>query len=132
LARALVRVPLRGRHERHPAGPAGRDRIPCGTTDSASGLQIYQVEQGDARLARFEGALEYHPTSFLHLRGTADYVAGQNTKTAQPLPSIPPFRTTYTVRLEGEGTSAFARPYLSLGGETHARLGIRAAGGGWR
>jgi outer membrane receptor protein involved in Fe transport len=95
--------------------------VPSGTTDSASGLQIYQVEQGDARLAGFEGALEYHPTSFLHLRGTADYVAGQNTTTGQPLPSIPPFRATYTVRLEGEGTSVLARPYLSVGGETHAR-----------
>ena len=90
--------------------------VPTGTIDSASGFQIYDVTQGDARLSGLEAAVQYHPTTYLHLQGTADYVRGQNTTTDQPLPQMPPFRATYTARLEG-GRGA----YLSVGGETNAR-----------
>jgi len=34
---------------------------------------------------------------------------------------MPPFRATYTARLEGRSLGALASPYLSLGGETNAR-----------
>jgi len=90
--------------------------VPTGTTDSASGFQIYDVTQGDARLSGLEAALQYHPTTYLHLQGTADYVRGQNTTTDQPLPQMPPFRATYTARLEGSHGA-----YLSVGGETNTR-----------
>ena len=90
--------------------------VPTGTVDSASGFQIYDVTQGDARLSGLEAAVQYHPTPYLHLQGTADYVRGQNTTTDQPLPSMPPFRATYTARLEGRRGE-----YLSVGGETNAR-----------
>ena len=41
---------------------------------------------------------------------------GQNTSTDQPLPNMPPFRATWTARLEhGQ------RAYFSIGGETNAR-----------
>ena len=66
--------------------------IPTGTTDTASGFQIYDVVQGDARLTGLEGALQWHPTPYLHLQGTADYVNGENTTTNNPLPNMPPFR----------------------------------------
>lgn len=95
--------------------------VPTGQVDSASGFQIYDVTQGNARLTGFETAVEYHPTKFLHLRGTADYVNGQNRSTDQPLPNMPPFRATYTARLEGERLGTLASPYLSIGGETNAR-----------
>jgi iron complex outermembrane receptor protein len=88
--------------------------VPTGTVDSASGFQIYDVTQGDARLTGLEAALQYHPTTYLHLQGTADYVRGQNTTTDQPLPQMPPFRATYTARLEGSHGA-----YLSVGGETN-------------
>ncbi|HEU4699353.1 MAG TPA: TonB-dependent receptor [Gemmatimonadales bacterium] len=94
---------------------------PTGTVDSASGFQIYDVTQGDARLLGFEAALEYHPTAFLHLHGTADYTHGQNTSTGTPLPAMPPFRASYGVRLEGERLLGLAEPYVSLDGETNAR-----------
>ncbi|HEX5574562.1 MAG TPA: TonB-dependent receptor, partial [Gemmatimonadales bacterium] len=68
-------------------------------TDAVSGFQIFDVTQGDARLLGFEGAVEYHPTRYLHLQGTADYTNGTNTTTDTPLPSMPPFRATYLVRL---------------------------------
>lgn len=95
--------------------------VPTGSVDSASGFQIYDVTQGDARLAGFEASLQYHPTPFLHLQGTADYVNGQNTTTSQPLPSMPPFRATYTVRLEGGPGTWLQSPYFSIGGQTNAR-----------
>ena len=94
--------------------------VPTGTVDSASGFQIYDVTQGNARLSGFEASLQYHPTSYLHLQGTADYVHGQNSTTNQPLPSMPPFRATYTVRLEG-GSGWVESPYVSIGGQTNTR-----------
>jgi iron complex outermembrane recepter protein len=94
---------------------------PTTEVDPASGFQIFDVSQGDARLLGFEGAFEYHPTRYLHLQGTADYTNAQNTTTDEPLPTIPPFRATYTVRLEGEQAGWLESPYLSLGGETNAR-----------
>jgi iron complex outermembrane recepter protein len=94
---------------------------PTTEVDPASGFQIFDVSQGDARLLGFEGALEYHPTRYLHLQGTADYTHGQNTTTDTPLPSIPPFRATYTVRLEGDRIGGLESPYLSVGGESNTR-----------
>jgi iron complex outermembrane receptor protein len=94
---------------------------PTAEIDPASGFQIFDVSQGDARLLGFEGAFEYHPTRYLHLQGTTDYTYAKNTTTDMPLPSIPPFRATYTVRLEGERAGWLESPYLSLGGESNAR-----------
>jgi iron complex outermembrane receptor protein len=95
--------------------------VPTGTTDPESGFEIYDVTQGDATLAGFEGSLEYHPTEYLHLQGTADYVHGTNTSTHDPLPSMPPFRATYLARLEGRKLGSLSSPYLSVGGESNAR-----------
>ena len=65
--------------------------------------------------------MEYHPTTYLHLRGTADYTRGQNTTTESPLPFIPPFRATYSARLEGGEWGWLEEPYFSIGGESNAR-----------
>lgn len=97
--------------------------VPTGSVDSASGFQIYDVTQGNARLAGFESAAQYHPTRWLHLQGTADYVNGTNTSTDNPLPSMPPFRATYTLRIEPGGEGVIRNPYFSVGGETNARQG---------
>jgi iron complex outermembrane receptor protein len=94
---------------------------PTTETDSASRFQIFDVSQGDARLVGIESAFEYHPTRYLHLQGTADYTQGQNRTSNQPLPSIPPFRATYTVRLEGDRAAWLESPYFSIGGESNAR-----------
>src|SRR6202165_4897094 len=95
--------------------------VPAGQVDSASGLDIYDVVQGDAVLRGFEGQIQYPPTDYLHLEGTADYVYGKNTTSGDPLPSMPPFRATYTARLEGRSLGSLGSPYLSVGGETNAR-----------
>ena len=55
--------------------------------------------------------MEYHATRWLHLRGTADYTRGQNTSTDTPLPFIPPFRATYSVKLEGGDRGRLQHPY---------------------
>src|SRR6267142_2491226 len=89
--------------------------VPSGTIDSASGFEIFDVTQGDAHLTGFEAGLQWHPVAYVHLQGTADYVRGQNTSTHNPLPNIPPFRATWTVKLEG------GRRYFSVGGETNAK-----------
>ena len=94
---------------------------PTTEIDPESGFQIFDVTQGDARLLGFEGAVEYHPTRFLHLQGTADYTNGTNTTAETPLPTMPPFRATYLVRLEGDRIGALESPYVSVGGETNAR-----------
>ncbi|HEX5633389.1 MAG TPA: TonB-dependent receptor [Gemmatimonadales bacterium] len=93
-----------------------------GLIDEESGLQVYDVTQGNARLSGFEVSLQWHPSRSLHLEGTADYVFGQNTTTDSPLASMPPFRATWRIRYEGPdlATWAFA-PYLWVGGETNAR-----------
>src|SRR5918995_1261187 len=92
---------------------------PTAETDPESGFQIFDVSQGDARLVGIEGAFEYHPTRYLHLQGTADYTEGENTTTDTPLPSIPPFRATYTLRLEGDRAGWLESPYFSIGGESN-------------
>jgi iron complex outermembrane receptor protein len=93
---------------------------PTTEVDPESGFQIFDVTQGDARLIGLEGTVQFHPTAFLHFEGSADYTRGQNTSTDAPLPAIPPFRATYTVRLEGERLGLVERPYVSLGGESNA------------
>ncbi len=95
--------------------------VPTGTTDPGSGFEIYDVTQGDARLQGFEVAGQLHPTRWLHFQGTADYVRGTNTSNDDPLPSMPPFRATYEVRLEASRDGLVRDPYLSLGGESNTR-----------
>jgi iron complex outermembrane recepter protein len=94
---------------------------PMGEIDPESGFQIFQITQGDARLAGFEAAGQYHATRWLHLRATADYTHGQNTTTDAPLPFIPPFRATYSARLEGDGGGWLEHSYFMVGGESNAR-----------
>ena len=94
---------------------------PTGEVDPGSGFQIYDITQGNARLIGFEAAVEYHATEWLHLRSTADYTRGRNRSTDSPLPFIPPFRITYSVKLEGGDRLMFRHPYLSIGAETNAR-----------
>ena len=94
-----------------------------GETDPESGFQVFQTTQGDAALVGFESAIDFHPTSYLHFHGTADYVHGQNKTTHNPLPNMPPFRATYSVRLEGPRSGVVTDPYLSAGGESNAKQG---------
>ena len=94
---------------------------PTGEIDPESGFQIFDITQGDARLIGFETAAEFHATRWLHLRSTADYTRGQNRSTDRPLPFIPPFRVTYSVRFEGGDQGRFQHPYFSIGGESNAR-----------
>jgi iron complex outermembrane receptor protein len=95
--------------------------VPSGETDPASGLEIFNTTQGNARLIGFEASFQYHPIRALHFQGTADYTRGQNTTTDQPLPLIPPFRATYSLRLEGTSRGSLLEPYLLVGGESNAR-----------
>lgn len=95
--------------------------IPTGQTDPGSGFEIFDFTQGNARLLGFESSVQYHPMPYLHLQVGADYTNGQNTSAGVPLPTMPPFRATYTVRLEPAGGGVFQSPYLSVGGETNAK-----------
>jgi iron complex outermembrane receptor protein len=101
--------------------PSGTLEDPCSDPDNFSCFQKFQSVQGDARLAGLEFSAEYHPTSYLHLSSTADYTRGQNRSTDQPLPQVPPFRATYSARLEGRGNDFFLSPYVLVGGESNAR-----------
>ena len=46
---------------------------------------------------------------------------GRTPSTDSPLPFIPPFRATYSVKLEGGDEGRFQHPYFSIGGESNAR-----------
>jgi iron complex outermembrane receptor protein len=94
---------------------------PSGEFDPESGFQIFDITSGNARLTGIEAAVEFHPFTFLHLRGTADVTRGQNTTTDSPLPLIPPFRATYSARFEGGQTRWLESVYLTIGGETNAK-----------
>ena len=94
---------------------------PTAEIDPESGFQIFQISQGDARLTGFEAAAQYHATRWLHLRGTADYTNGQNTTRDTPVPFIPPFRATYSARLEGGEGGWLQHSYFSIGGESNAK-----------
>ena len=94
---------------------------PTGEVDPESGFRIFDISQGNARLTGFEAAVEYHATGWLHLRSTADYTRGRNRSTGSPLPFIPPFRLTYSVRLEGGDRGRIQHSYLSVGAESNAR-----------
>jgi len=99
--------------------------VPANQIDPGSGLQIYDVTQGDAVLRGFEGQLQYHPTAYLHLEGTADYVYGKNTTAGEALPSMPPFRATYTARLEARSLGKLASSravYVARKGARQTRL----------
>lgn len=73
---------------------------PTGAFDPGSGFEIFQVVQGDARLAGFELSGEWHPERRVHLHAGAEHVTGDNTRTDTPLPWIPPFRAQLGVRWE--------------------------------
>lgn len=92
-----------------------------GEIDPASGFQIYQSTQGNATLTGFEASIRWHPYGFLHLQGSADYVWGENTSLAQPLPNMPPFRATWSVQVEAKGSRLFASPYATFSGEVNAQ-----------
>ncbi len=92
-----------------------------GEIDPASGFQVYQTTQGNATLTGFEASAKWHPYEFLHLQGTADYVWGQNTSQGQPLPNMPPFRATWSVRAEAKGGRLFSAPYAAFSGEVNAQ-----------
>ncbi len=94
---------------------------PTGSRDPQSGLPIYVYSQGDARLAGFELTSEVKGRGGLGFRLTADYVRGDNTTTGQPLPWIPPLRSTATVRYEGHARGILQHPYVELGAEADTR-----------
>lgn len=101
---------------------------PTGETDAGSGFPVFQYTQGNARLVGFEAAAEYHPAAWLHFRGTADYVRGQNTDLDVPLTFIPPLRATLAMRLEGANAGPLSGPYISIQTETNVRQSRPAPG----
>ncbi len=95
---------------------------PTSQIDSATGLQVFLITQGDARLLGAETSLVWHVNDRLHLSGTADFVHAQNTTLNQPLPFIPPLRASYWVQYDlGREGATWSHPYLAIGGESNAR-----------
>ena len=94
---------------------------PTGAIDPGTGFEIFDAIQGNSVLKGFEASLQWHATPYLHLTGTADYTRGQNNSLDVPLAWVPPFRATYTARLEGHNKGWFQSPYFSIGGESNAK-----------
>lgn len=93
---------------------------PTGAIDPGTGFEIFDAIQGNSILKGFEASLQWHATPYLHLTGTADYTRGQNNSLDVPLAWVPPFRATYTARLEGHNKGWFQSPYFSIGGESNS------------
>jgi iron complex outermembrane recepter protein len=94
---------------------------PTGTFDPASGFEIFETVQGNARLVGFEASLEGHPNRHVHLSASSDFVRGDNTETDTPLPWIPPLRATYGVRFEPDPIGKIEDAYIGIRGESIAR-----------
>jgi iron complex outermembrane receptor protein len=94
---------------------------PTGAFDPESGLQVYQITQGDAVLTGLEVAVELHATDWLHLGAGADLTRGQNSTSDQPLAFIAPLRLSGSLRVEGPDRGMVALPWLEAAVESHAR-----------
>ena len=70
-------------------------------------LPIYQFQGNDARLAGFEGRLDWQIAGSLELEGTASFVHGTLQETDEPLPLIPPLHGR--IALEYDRPSWFVR-----------------------
>jgi len=72
---------------------------PTGTTDAASGFDIFNFTQGQAELIGSEWSLEGDATPWLLLSTGYDIVRGRNKSTDQNLPLIPADRLKFGARL---------------------------------
>jgi outer membrane receptor protein involved in Fe transport len=84
------------------------------TRQQQGNLQVYRYEHALATLTGAEVSADFDPTNLLTLRGRYDVVRGTNEDTDNPLPLIPPPRTTLEAELHGIG----------LGWAEHAHAGI--------
>lgn len=88
------------------------------TDPEASGLQEYEVTQGNAVFYGFEAGVDYHPTRWLELEGGGDYTYAQNRVLEQPIPWIAPLRIRYSAKLIGGDGKWYRAPYFSVGAST--------------
>jgi iron complex outermembrane receptor protein len=93
---------------------------PTGTFDPASGFEIFQTVQGNARLVGYEASVEVHPERHVHVSVSSDFVRGDNTDTDTPLPWIPPLRALYGVRYEADPIGWAQDAYIGIRGESVA------------
>jgi outer membrane receptor protein involved in Fe transport len=63
------------------------------TSATQSGLRVFRHEQTDARLTGAEASVEARLTDRLTIRGSHDFVNGDDRRAGTPLPLIPPSRT---------------------------------------
>ncbi len=63
------------------------------TADMQSGLRVFRHLQTDARLTGAEASIQVRVTDRLTLRGSHDFVNGDDRRAGTPLPLIPPPRT---------------------------------------
>lgn len=66
-----------------------------GLTDARSNLPIIQYAQGNSRYLGTEASLEAKIVDTLWFNGKLDYVRAELSNSSQPLPRIPPFRSTF-------------------------------------
>lgn len=95
---------------------SGRDT--SSNDPEASGLQEYEITQGNALFYGFEVGADYHPTRWLELEGGGDYTYAQNQVLDQPIPWIAPMRIRYSAKLIGGDGAWYRAPYFSVGGST--------------
>jgi outer membrane receptor protein involved in Fe transport len=91
-------------------------------TDSLiGGLRVYRYRQDEALLVGGEASAEVEVARPLTLRGTVDYVRGDNESLDEPLPLMPPVRGTLRADLHPESAGWLRHSYFGAEVETFAK-----------
>jgi len=85
------------------------------TSETRNGLRIFRHVQADARLRGAEASLEARLTDLLTVRGSYDFVNGDDRRTDTPLPLMPPPRAIVGAQLNFGRVGTWDR--VSLGGD---------------
>ena len=85
------------------------------TSETQNGLRVYRHQQTDARLTGAEASLEAQVTERLTLRGSHDFVRGDDRGAGTPLPLMPPPRTIIGAELGVGRVGSWQR--VSIGGD---------------
>lgn len=85
------------------------------TSTTQNGLRVFRHEQADARLRGAEASLQIRATGMLTVRGSYDFVNGDDLRSGTPLPLIAPPRTTVGADLDFGRAGGWSR--ITLGGD---------------
>lgn len=100
---------------------------PTGTTDSGSGLPIFNIAQANATIIGAEALVKGMATDWLQLSAGGDVMEARNDDRREPLPQIPANRVKWGARVLPPAAGPFKGVYVSAGGKAAAHQNKVAA-----